>query len=145
MVRLSGENRRNLVGLDAFCTLDGVIDKIRWRKSAEDEWSCALHGRILSLRQDSEHLFYRSYHPTPSDVTKDDSEALIRHYFNLDVNLSELYEQWAKADRNFREKAPRFTGVRILRQDAWEALAGFICSSNNNISRISKMVCMPPA
>jgi N-glycosylase/DNA lyase len=27
-----------------------------------------------------------------------------------------------------------------LRQDAWEALIGFICSSNNNISRISGMV-----
>lgn len=33
-----------------------------------------------------------------------------------------------------------FTGVRILRQDAWEALVGFICSSNNNIARISQMV-----
>jgi N-glycosylase/DNA lyase len=30
--------------------------------------------------------------------------------------------------------------VRILQQDAWEALVGFICSSNNNISRISQMV-----
>ena len=33
-----------------------------------------------------------------------------------------------------------FAGVRILRQDAWEALVGFICSSNNNIARISQMV-----
>jgi N-glycosylase/DNA lyase len=30
--------------------------------------------------------------------------------------------------------------VRILRQDPWEALVGFICSSNNNIARISQMV-----
>lgn len=28
----------------------------------------------------------------------------------------------------------------MLNQDAWEALVGFICSSNNNISRISQMV-----
>lgn len=27
----------------------------------------------------------------------------------------------------------------MLRQDAWEALIGFICSSNNNIARISQM------
>jgi N-glycosylase/DNA lyase len=44
------------------------------------------------------------------------------------------------SDANFKKKAPKFTGVRILRQDAWEALIGFICSSNNNISRISSMV-----
>jgi N-glycosylase/DNA lyase len=41
---------------------------------------------------------------------------------------------------NFKKRAPKFTGIRILRQDAWEALIGFICSSNNNISRISGMV-----
>jgi len=43
-------------------------------------------------------------------------------------------------DLNFKKRAPKFTGVRILKQDAWEALVGFICSSNNNIIRISQMV-----
>jgi N-glycosylase/DNA lyase len=64
----------------------------------------------------------------------------VKHYFNLEPNLAQLYEQWATADANFKKKAPKFTGVRILRQDPWEALIGFICSSNNNISRISSMV-----
>lgn len=71
---------------------------------------------------------------------EDDTPALLHHYFNLAPNLGQLYEQWAASDANFRKKAPKFTGVRILRQDAWEALIGFICSSNNNISRISGMV-----
>jgi N-glycosylase/DNA lyase len=126
----------------------------RWRKSAEDEWSCTLHGRILSLRQDAEALHYRATYPAattklpspplsnaPSIVPdEDDTLALIKHYFNLAPDLGKLYEQWAASDANFRKKAPKFTGVRILRQDAWEALIGFICSSNNNISRISSMV-----
>lgn len=30
----------------------------------------------------------------------------------------------------------------MLSQDSWEALVGFICSSNNNIPRISQMVWM---
>lgn len=70
----------------------------------------------------------------------DDSEALLKNYFNLHHDLTKLYKQWADADPNFRKRAPKFTGVRILNQDAWEALVGFICSSNNNISRISQMV-----
>jgi N-glycosylase/DNA lyase len=74
------------------------------------------------------------------DSTKDDTEALLRHYFNLEPNLTELYERWSMADPNFKKRAPKFTGVRILKQDAWEALVGFICSSNNNIARISQMV-----
>ncbi|KAL7779018.1 hypothetical protein CFE70_008521 [Pyrenophora teres f. teres 0-1] len=109
-----------------------------WRKSADDEWSMALHGRIISLRQDSEHLHYRATYPSitttpltppPSKAPsvapeEDDTPALINHYFNLAPT----------------SRAPKFTGIRILRQDAWEALIGFICSSNNNISRISGMV-----
>ncbi|KAF1936223.1 DNA glycosylase [Clathrospora elynae] len=123
----------------------------RWRKSAEDEWSMALHGRILSLRQDAEHLHYRAAYPStlptppPSKAPsvaaeEDDTLALIKHYFNLTPNLGQLYEQWAASDANFKKRAPKFTGIRILRQGAWEALIGFICSSNNNISRISGMV-----
>ncbi|KIW78849.1 hypothetical protein Z517_08688 [Fonsecaea pedrosoi CBS 271.37] len=70
----------------------------------------------------------------------DDTRCLIQHYLNLEPNLETLYAQWSASDANFRKKAPKFTGVRILRQDAWEALVGFICSSNNNIIRISQMV-----
>ncbi|EEH42857.1 8-oxoguanine glycosylase OGG1 [Paracoccidioides brasiliensis Pb18] len=130
----------------------------RWQKSGDNEWSCALYGRIVSLRQDSTHLYYRSYFPPtasslltpPSSVPPltteelpkklDDTDALISNYFNLELNLKSLYEQWSTADENFKKKAPQFTGIRILRQNAWEALISFICSSNNNIARISQMV-----
>jgi N-glycosylase/DNA lyase len=114
----------------------------------------ALRGRILSLRQDAEYLHYRVTYPAvtsplptppPSNAPsvaseEDDTLALVKHYFNLAPDLGQLYEQWAASDANFKKRAPKFTGIRILRQDAWEALIGFICSSNNNISRISGMV-----
>lgn len=78
--------------------------------------------------------------PPAGDDEADDTQDLVQHYLNLEPNLQDLYAQWSAADANFKKKAPQFTGVRILRQDAWEALVGFICSSNNNIIRISQMV-----
>ncbi|KAH7170754.1 DNA glycosylase [Dactylonectria macrodidyma] len=123
----------------------------RWRQ-IKDEWICTLHGRILSLKQDPTHLHYKVTWPVkrPVSLTSpsvahepspiDDTEALLRHYFSLNLNLQSLYEQWSQADPNFRKRAPKFMGVRMLSQDSWEALIGFICSSNNNISRISQMV-----
>ncbi|KAM6537031.1 8-oxoguanine glycosylase ogg1 [Fusarium falciforme] len=113
----------------------------RWRK-IDHEWTCTLHGRILHLKQDSTHLHYRVTWPAVKSQAspKDDTEALLRHYFSLKLDLGTLYEQWSEADPNFRKRAPQFKGVRILSQDAWEALICFICSSNNNISRISQMV-----
>lgn len=74
------------------------------------------------------------------DSEDDDTKDLVQHYLNLGTNLTELYEQWSTTDANFKKKAPKFIGIRILQQDAWEALVGFICSSNNNIIRISQMV-----
>src|SRR5947207_11326521 len=99
------------------------LEQLSWQKSADEEWSCALQGRILSLRQDRTYLYYRSYFPPtpgplptpPSSVPpsteegtpdKDDTEALIKHYFNLGANLIELYHQWSAADKNFKKKAP---------------------------------------
>jgi N-glycosylase/DNA lyase len=136
----------------------------RWRKNDAGVWSMALHNRILFLHQDPEYLYYRATFPSvskPSTATPplptppashapsvagaeqsdlDDTPALVHHYLNLTPNLTSLYAQWSAADVNFAKKAPKFTGVRILRQDSWEALVGFICSSNNNIARISQMM-----
>lgn len=107
------------------------------------------------MKQDPTHLHYNvtwpeqrspPLLPTPPLSRNDgldetgDTEALLCHYFSLDLDLGSLYEQWSNVDPNFRKKAPTFTGVRILNQDAWEALIAFICSSNNNIARISQMV-----
>ncbi|CZT48024.1 probable N-glycosylase/DNA lyase [Rhynchosporium secalis] len=129
----------------------------RWKKLRGDEWICALSGRILSLKQDSTHLHYRTTWPSLSHnltpalsakaspglslpVEDEQTENLLKHYLNLSPDLTALYEQWSSVDSNFKKRAPKFTGVRILKQDAWEALVGFICSSNNNIIRISQMV-----
>ncbi|KAL8672590.1 MAG: hypothetical protein Q9168_002963 [Polycauliona sp. 1 TL-2023] len=132
------------------------MDRFRWKK-IEDTWLCALQGRILALRQDGGILHYQaSFSGNPVEPLSpplkgsgsqvedlpvdDDTEAFVHHYLNLGSNLTELYEQWSSVDANFKKKAPKFAGVRILKQDAWEALVGFICSSNNNIIRISQMM-----
>lgn len=119
-----------------------------------------LRGRIISLKQDSSHLHYRATWPAtasslqrpappPSPRTKtktdggeenDGTASLLHNYFALSHSLTVLYDQWAASDANFARRAPAFTGIRILNQDPWEALVAFICSSNNNISRITQMV-----
>jgi len=113
----------------------------RWRASADGEWSMALSGRVLSLRQDADAVHFRALFPpdAPSSAI-DDTPALVAHYLNLAPNLVCLYAQWAAADATFGARAPGFPGIRVLRQDPWETLLAFICSSNNHISRIGAMV-----
>nr|CAD7265381.1 unnamed protein product [Timema shepardi] len=69
-----------------------------------------------------------------------DDEELLKTYLRLDEPLQDLYELWSKKDLHFKQAAVKFQGLRILAQDPTENLFSFICSSNNNISRISSMV-----
>ncbi|KAL4818381.1 DNA glycosylase [Aspergillus spinulosporus] len=145
------EWRKLPIGISELCinTTLRCGQTFRWHKVPDnDEWRCVLYGRLVSLKQDPSHLYYRTYvksKPSGScngseSESEDTTLAIIKHYFNLTSNLTTLYAQWSSSDPNFRKKASHFTGIRILRQDAWEALISFICSSNNNISRIGQMV-----
>ena len=49
-----------------------------------------------------------------SEAADPEIEALLRDYFQLKFNLSDLYEDWKK-DKNFEQKASQFTGIRMLR------------------------------
>jgi N-glycosylase/DNA lyase len=67
-------------------------------------------------------------------------DQLLKNYFQLDIPLDPLYSHWSLVDENFRKKSIQFKGLRVLRQDPIENVFCFICSSNNNIKRITQMV-----
>jgi N-glycosylase/DNA lyase len=127
------------------------------------EYRLCLQDRVVCLRQSPDTLFYRVVFPdasaTPETMSTRDKETLdwLRDYFQLDVDLVKLYGEWAERDPVFAKLRTRFEGIRMLRQDPWENLIScaptlhlpfsaqltpsrFICSSNNNIARITKMV-----
>ncbi|KAJ3389160.1 8-oxoguanine glycosylase ogg1 [Lobulomyces angularis] len=64
----------------------------------------------------------------------------LKSYFQLNVDINELFNVWSNADLNFRMKSQNFKGIRVLDQHPVENTFSFICSSNNNISRITLMI-----
>lgn len=63
-----------------------------------------------------------------------------RRYFDLDRDYGAIRKELSKMDPVL-EKAVSFApGIRILRQEPWEALCCFILSQNNNIPRIKGIV-----
>lgn len=71
-------------------------------------------------------------------ASAEDCEALWQSYFDLDRDYTAVIE--AITDPHARECAELGQGIRILRQDPWEALCSFIVSQNNNIPRIKKII-----
>ena len=120
----------------------------RWRKTTEGDYVGVIGQRVVSMRQEENDVLYR-VHCRPgssggesaaaSALGASDAEA-VADYFNLDVSLEALSQQWAAADVRFKRLEPYLPGCRMLRQDPAECLFSFICSSNNHISRIHGMV-----
>nr|CAD2184781.1 unnamed protein product [Meloidogyne enterolobii] len=106
-------------------------------------WICVFYHRVWRLwRINNERIGYEICHNFETEMR--DSKDLLEEYFQLDIDLEQLYKEWASKCSYFRklieEKGEVFKGIRILKQEPLEALFAFIFSANNNISRISKMV-----
>ena len=71
--------------------------------------------------------------------TKEDFSEVWREYFDLDRDYGSIRRRLCIDDYMLR--ATEFgAGIRILRQDRWEALCSFIISQCNNIPRIKGIV-----
>nr|XP_061802669.1 N-glycosylase/DNA lyase-like [Nerophis lumbriciformis] len=147
----------------------------RWRETADGHWTGVIGGRVWTLTQTDDTLWYHVYKQNVREASKEEKgenvgvfrnekklqikcegamkeeevvnlrhdkndEATLRDYFQLKVNLCDLYKKWGARDPHFKKIADIFTGVRMLRQDPTECLFSFICTSNNHISRIQGMV-----
>ena len=82
-----------------------------------------ISGKPVKLRQTSGVL-----HATAA-------VGVVRDYFDLDRDLTSLFDL-LETEPGLAKTLPVFRGLRIIRQDSWEALACFILSSNNNVKRI---------
>ncbi|KAM6126473.1 N-glycosylase/DNA lyase [Phoenicopterus ruber ruber] len=146
---------RSLPCPPAELRLDLVLSSgqtFRWRESSPGAWTGVLAGRVWTLTQDRDRLWYTVYGEEEEEEEEDgrpakaarldgaETDQILRDYFQLEVGLPALYRAWGAADPFFRKVAKDFPGVRVLRQDPVECLLSFICTSNNHISRITAMI-----
>lgn len=67
-----------------------------------------------------------------------DKEFII-HFFSLNENLSKILKKINK-DKYIKKSIDKYRGLRIIKQDPWECLISFICSSASNIPRIKSKI-----
>ena len=103
--------------------------------SHEKEFSGAAMGKYISVAQDGDTVYIYN-------ATLEDYESIWRTYLSLDRDYSEINKNIASLSQNpaLIDATDRSSGIRILKQDEWEAICSFIISQNNNIPRIKKLV-----
>ena len=87
----------------------------------------------VALRNCGQTAHFAGLLPSASPAA---DEAVLRDYLQLEPSLAELYRDWAEGCGRMRKIARSLPGVRVLRQDPFECLVSFVCSSNNNVKRI---------
>ncbi|KAJ1673848.1 8-oxoguanine glycosylase ogg1, partial [Spiromyces aspiralis] len=119
----------------------------RWRAVGPDEWACSLWDVVVRLRQTDTTVLFRAHGHVDSagvaqHLSEPDLRSCLRDYFQLDTSLASLYADWSERDSHFKTKVSnsQYLGLRLMRQDPIENLFTFICTSNNHIARITKMV-----
>ncbi len=108
----------------------------------KSEFEGVAMGRYIRLYQDSPDSV------TIYNTTGEEYNDVWRHYLALDADYGEIRrdiaERFSAATGGRDTVMPRAMecgeGIRILRQDPWEAVCSFIVSQNNNIPRIKKII-----
>ena len=67
------------------------------------------------------------------------SPAQLRHYFTLDLAWPSLLATFPASDLSLATAQKTYPGLRALREDPWECLANFICSSLKQIVQIRQI------
>ena len=101
----------------------------------EAEFAGIAHGRFISIGQDGDEI-------TLYNATREEYENIWCHYLALDEDYGSIDESILSVSDNekLRAAVEYGNGIRILRQEPWEAVCSFIVSQNNNIPRIKKII-----
>ncbi len=94
----------------------------------QDIYMVQSSDRIFSLRQKGETLFYEGV-----------EESFLVHFFRLDEDL-EFICQEIDQDPIIHQAIKTYQGMRLIRQDPWECLISFLCSSAKAISHIRSLI-----
>lgn len=103
----------------------------RWSKDTEGCMCGVVGNRAYRIKQTGNEI--------EVNCSEKEFDEVLRRYLDYDRDYKALVDGFSQ-DANLKKAVSEFGGIRILRQDPWEALCSFIISQNNNIPRIKGIV-----
>ena len=80
--------------------------------------------RVFKVQQKENKIYFKG----------NTSASFLREFLGLDYDLSD-FTKFAN-ENNLGKLLERYPGLRVMKQDLWECLVSFICSSASNIKKI---------
>lgn len=104
----------------------------RWSKNEKGIWSGIAFDKHIKIYQNDNSIVIEG-------SNQHDFETIWYKYFDLSRNYDDIIKS-VSVNNTVKLAADYGSGIRILNQEAWEALCSFIISQNNNIPRIKGIV-----
>lgn len=101
----------------------------RWQRQDDGSYVGPAMNRVVEIAENDGVL-------TVNNCNEDDFNNIWRDYLDLGRDYGALKKNLGAADEAIRAATEYGYGIRILKQDFWEAVVSFIISQNNNIPRI---------
>lgn len=128
---------KNTYGIDLTATFE-CGQCFRFNKVTNSEYKAeyrgVAHKKLLYIADDGEFLYLSS--------TDDEFNNVWLDYLGLSEDYGRIHREILSLsdNENLRKAVEKGSGIRILKQDPWEAVCSFIISQNNNIPRIKGLV-----
>ncbi len=122
---------QNAVGFDLKKTFE-CGQCFRFDSVGDGVFEGVAHGRLLKLSQTDNVIEIYG-------CDKDSFEKVFYTFFDLERDYSKI-DLALQNDKVLKDIIPFSTGIRILKQQPFEALLSFIISASNNIPRIKKII-----
>lgn len=122
---------KNASNFDLAQTLD-CGQAFRWEKDENDVWRGIADKKYIEIFKDNSDIIILN-------SNKEDFENFWYNYFDLGCDYAKIIETLS-TDSILKSACDYGSGIRILKQDPWEALCSFIISQNNNIPRIKGII-----
>ena len=117
--------------LDLEQTLD-CGQSFRWEKQDDGSFSGVAFDKFVNISLDGTDMIIKNAVEADRELWFD--------YFDLALDYGKIREDISEMHPVLKEAAKYAPGIRILRQEPYEALCTFIISQNNNIKRIKGIV-----
>ena len=114
--------------LDLSLTLD-CGQCFRWSETPDGKWHAVVKNKSVFAEICDGNLLIRG----------DGDDKFWQKYFDLDRDYNTICSTLSK-DKWLSKAITAYPGIRILKQEPWEALCSFIISQNNNIPRIKGII-----
>lgn len=133
MIRINNAIEFNNIGSFSLKNTLDCGQCFRWEEQVDGSYLGIVKNSVVKASQTGNVLKLEEL--SQNSINKEDWQ----EYFGFDTDYVTI-ESKLKSDDLLTRAYKLSPGIRILKQDPWEALISFIISQNNNIPRIKKII-----